>query len=247
MIGRKIISKESLDSTSNYIAKMIESDDIVDGTVIMADYQTNGRGQRGAEWVSEPYKNLIFSCYVKHDNLSVNDQVAINQFVSLALVDVLDSLGISSSIKWPNDILVGNLKISGILIENQLSNQRIQSSIIGIGLNVNQMGLSSFLATSILEQTKKEHQVGSIAFRLIEALNNRFDLLKQGQFDRLKSEYLKRLWLFQTWTEFILNENEFTGKIINIDEFGRLVVENEAGESTHFSLKEIQFKLRNAF
>lgn len=245
MIGRKIISKESLDSTSNYIAKMIESNEIVDGTVIMADYQTNGRGQRGTEWLSEPYKNLIFSCYVKHDNLAVNEQVSINQFVSLALVDVLDSLGISASIKWPNDILVGNLKISGILIENQLSNQGIQSSIIGIGLNVNQTGLSSFLATSILEQTKKEHVVGSIAFRLIEGLNNRFDLLKQRQFDRLKSEYLKRLWLFQTWTEFIQNGNEFAGKITDIDEFGRLVVENEAGESTHFSLKEIQFKLRN--
>ena len=110
MIGRKIIFKETLDSTNNYAANLLKEGVLVDGTVIVSGEQTAGKGQRNSQWYAEPYKNVIFTCFVQYANLSVDSQDSITHFVSLAIVNFLEEKDISAQIKWPNDILIGNSK-----------------------------------------------------------------------------------------------------------------------------------------
>lgn len=233
-----------LDSTNNYAAKLLQAGELSHGTVIMSGEQTEGRGQRGAVWAAEPYKNLIFTCFLEYDNLSVSSQQAITHFVSLALIDLLSFFGISASIKWPNDILVGNKKIAGVLIENQLENTAIKSSIIGIGLNMNQTEFGGFNATSLKLENQMEFSVENTAMKLIEFTQTRFNQLQVNNLIGLKNEYLNLLWLLNKSSLFEDESGIFEGKIIGTDAFGRLIVEQKSIPKS-YDLKEIKFLDRN--
>ncbi len=119
-IGQKIIHLESVDSTNNYVANLIQRKEITHGTVIMADEQFAGKGQRGAEWHVNPGKNLTFSFLLENINLSISQQFFLTQVVSVSLVNLLKKLKLTAQIKWPNDIYINRNKIAGVLIENQV-------------------------------------------------------------------------------------------------------------------------------
>ena len=131
-----IIWLDSIDSTNEEAKRHIS--DIDNLSVLSAYEQTEGRGQRGNSWTSKPGENLMFSIVLKNPKISARNQFGINEITSLSVVDFLSQHGISARIKWPNDIYVGSKKICGILIENSLRGSVISSSIIGIGLNINQ-------------------------------------------------------------------------------------------------------------
>lgn len=245
MIGRKIIFKESLDSTNNYAANLLKEGVLVDGTVIVSGEQTAGKGQRNAQWHAEPYKNIIFTCFVKYVNLSVDSQDAITHFVSLAISDFLKEKNVMAQIKWPNDILVGNAKISGVLIENQLKSHQCLSSIIGIGINVNQTTFGDWNATSMKNQTGLNYDIQELVFSLIEKLQNRFQQIQSYDFNSLKNEYLDSMWLKDQESEFEDQNGRFTGTILGTDERGRLLVKRNEGVQS-YDLKQIQFIARNA-
>jgi BirA family biotin operon repressor/biotin-[acetyl-CoA-carboxylase] ligase len=245
MIGRKIIFKETLDSTNNYAAKLLHAGELSHGTVIMSGEQTAGRGQRGAVWAAEPYKNLIFTCFLEYDNLSVINHQSITHFVSLSLIDILSFFGISASIKWPNDILIGNKKIAGILIENQLENSLIKSSIVGIGFNINQTEFGGFNGTSLKLENQKDYSIEDTAMKLIDFLQSRFNQLQIKNLTDLKNQYLKLLWLLNKSSLFEDENGIFEGKIIGTDEYGRLILERDSISKT-YDLKEIKFLDRNA-
>ena len=134
-----IIKLDAIDSTNNYLKKIILNEDINDYTVVTAKFQTQGKGQLGTEWESEHSKNLICSVYKKEINIKVQDQFVISALVSLALIKTLRKVNLSNMhIKWPNDIMSDNKKICGILIENIVKQNHIKDTVIGIGLNVNQ-------------------------------------------------------------------------------------------------------------
>lgn len=245
MIGRKIIFKETLDSTNNYAAKLLHAGELSHGTVIMSGEQTAGRGQRGAVWAAEPYKNLIFTCFLEYDNLSVINHQSITHFVSLSLIDILSFFGISASIKWPNDILIGNKKIAGILIENQVENSLIKSSIVGIGFNINQTEFGGFNGTSLKLENQKDYSIEDTAMKLIDFLQSRFNQLQIKNLTDLKNQYLKLLWLLNKSSLFEDENGIFEGKIIGTDEYGRLILERDSISKT-YDLKEIKFLDRNA-
>lgn len=244
MIGRKIIFKETLDSTNNYAAKLLQTGELSHGTVIMSGHQTAGRGQRGAVWAAEPYKNLIFTCFLKYDNLSVANHQSITHFVSLALTDLLSFFGISSSIKWPNDIVIGNQKIAGVLIENQLENSLLKSSIVGIGLNVNQIEFGDFNATSLKLEKNEVFSIENVSMKLIETLQQRFNQLQFKELEGLKKDYHNQLWLKNQFSMFEDETGIFEGKILGTDDFGRLIVSKNEEEKL-YDLKEIKFLDRN--
>ncbi len=244
MIGQKIIFKDTVDSTNNYAANLLAQGELAHGTVIMSGQQTAGKGQRGANWLAEPFKNLIFTCYIKYDNLSVQQRESITHFVSVSLIQLLQSKGIDAQIKWPNDILVGNSKIAGILIENQFENTQCKSSIIGIGLNVNQANFANFNATSIFNETQEQHPIDSIAFSLIERLNQNLLLLNQNHLETLKKMYLDQLWLLHKKARFEDESGIFEGIIQGTNAHGQLLVlKND--ELKAYDLKEISFLERN--
>ena len=132
-----IIVQDELESTNNY-AKQLVSDKVEEGTVVLAQFQSKGRGQQGNYWESETGKNLLFSLILYPDFLEAEFQFSLSMLVSLAIVSVLDEETDEVQIKWPNDIYVGKLKIAGILIENTIKGSKLGSTIVGVGLNLNQ-------------------------------------------------------------------------------------------------------------
>ncbi len=127
---------EEVDSTNSYVA--VHAAELEDMTMVIADSQTAGRGQRGNSWESEQGKNLTFTLLYKPQGIAPREQFAISEAAALAVADFLVESGMEAKVKWPNDIYAGDRKISGILIEHALMGQTIQHTRIGIGLNVNQ-------------------------------------------------------------------------------------------------------------
>jgi BirA family transcriptional regulator, biotin operon repressor / biotin---[acetyl-CoA-carboxylase] ligase len=246
MIGRKIIHIESLDSTNNYVAKLYKENKIESGTVIMADYQRCGKGQREAEWQSEPYKNILFSCFVEHDKLSVNDYFKLNQTVSIACLFFLKNFNSNFKIKWPNDLVFGNSKIGGILIENHLEKDSIKNSIIGIGLNINQTDFNNFNATSLKLILGQEFPLRDLSFSIVKELNTWFLKFNKKNYPEIQKNYLENLWLLNEDSCFEDSQGEFIGKITGIGETGELIVLKN-NVMNHYHNKEIVFKERDVF
>ena len=241
-IGNKIIHLDVVDSTNNFTANLLKSGELVHGTVILADEQTAGKGQRGSTWLSEGGSNVIMSVFVEHDNLTVENQDAINHWVSLSILSLLKKYNISAQVKWPNDILVDGKKISGVLIENQLSNAILRSSIIGIGLNVNQHDFGDLPATSIRMNTGQFHLVKEIAFQLISALNESKGSLNNENRTELKERYHQNLWKIGERVQFFENDELISGTLIGTNAQGLLQI-NVNGEIRIFDLKQIKFVL----
>lgn len=244
MIGRKIIYKDTLASTNNYVANLDLEGKIEHGTAILAGNQSEGKGQRGAVWDSEPYKNISFSCFLKHDNLAVSQHFILNQVISLSCVDFLNHFKAGFKIKWPNDLVFGTSKIAGILIENQLQKEQIKSSIVGIGVNVNQSEFGAYNATSLALLLDKELDIKDSVLVLIEKLNYWYKKLLVQDFATIQDAYLENLWLLQQKSSFEDSEGEFEGKILGVDSSGQLEVK-KTDSIKKYQHKEIVFLERS--
>ena len=156
-------------------------------TIVVTKNQQKGRVQRDANWYSEPFKNLTFSILVNKLKLKTNEAKYINFAVSLAIFKVLEIYKIPNLfIKWPNDIMSANKKICGILIENSLSNNKINNSIIGIGLNVNQVNFPNLERVSSLNNILGyELNLDNLLIDLTKQLKFQFDLLNKNLFFNL--------------------------------------------------------------
>lgn len=242
MLLSKIISLDNVDSTNNYTANLIKEGKIKHGTAILSYNQQFGRGQRGTNWQSEPFKNIAFSLYVVHQNMLITSQRYFNYAVSLAIVDLLRTYEIQAQVKWPNDILVNDQKIAGILIENQLNSSGWNSSIIGIGLNVNQVfdSQQGFSATSLTNLLNRVFKLDDIVYQLAEKLSLRYAAFTSGLHEELESEFLENMWKIGEFVNAEINEVRQLVKICGMDEYGWLKLE-VAGEVRSFDLKEVKF------
>lgn len=245
-IGQKIIHLSSIDSTNNYAAKLIKSEKIIHGTVILADEQTAGRGQRGNQWHSEAGNNLLCSICLTSVNLAVDQSVVLSHLVSVSLIHFFKKLGLSANIKWPNDIYVNEQKIAGILIENTLSKSLITHSIIGIGINVNQTHFGALHATSLKNETGNFYSIKELAMQVIDSFNTRWDNLEVSNADALRNDFLKHLYLKDIPATYTDETGSFTGIIRGVNERGLLLVE-KAGIIEEYDLKQIAFTAQNAF
>lgn len=245
-IGHRIIGLDSVDSTNNYAAKLLLSDDLPHGSVIMADEQTAGRGQRGASWMSDAGENLLFTVVLKPVNLSISEQFRLTQFASLSVLDLLTKYDVTGAIKWPNDIYVGGLKICGMLIENEVSSLSISNVLLGIGLNVNQFEFSELQATSLARLRNSKVPVVDVAMSLCHCLNERWKWIENRKLDELNLDYHNRLYLRDIPSLFADDQGEFTGTITNTTEMGLLNVSGRNGVVRAYDLKELRFVRRNA-
>ena len=243
-IGKKIIHLDTVDSTNNYAANLVKEGKIDHGAVILADEQTAGRGQRGTIWSSNAGENLLLSLYVTPDNLSVENQVALTHFASLSVVEFLRKIGISAQVKWPNDIYVDSRKIAGILIENTILGGNIKGSIIGIGINVNQLYFSNVQASSIQLEKNEFISLETVLFSLISEFNSFWQVLNSGNLEQLKKHYLDVMYLINESAIFADVAGEFEGIIRGISPEGHLLLE-KAEVLQKYELKEIKFIERN--
>ena len=239
-IGRSIIRLESVDSTNNYTANRARENDLRHGAVILAVEQTAGKGQMGAHWQSDAGANLTFSVFLNNVNLSAERQFLLTKIVSLSLVDLLGSFGISAKIKWPNDIYVENRKIAGVLIENIIQGKTISKTIIGIGLNVNQQEFGSLSATSLSLEKRMHFSLDDVLFSFIGAFNKR---LKGMESASIHEDYHQLLFWLNESRRFKDEQGEFEGALVGINERGMLLVESGLREPqpSVYHLKEIEF------
>ena len=238
-IGKEIYHLDSVDSTNNFAAKLINDQICQNAAVILADEQSAGKGQMGNTWESAHAANLLCSFVWKPDNLSVADQSKISWMISLSIHKLLLRLGIDAQIKWPNDMYVGSQKIAGILIENQLEGNLISWVIAGIGLNVNQCQFETPNATSVQLLTSKTFRIKTILNELTDILNGYL-----GQWNSiestLKSDYEILLYQKGESANYIDEHGEFEGEILGVQDDGRLQIK-VLNEIRIYSLKEIQF------
>jgi BirA family biotin operon repressor/biotin-[acetyl-CoA-carboxylase] ligase len=247
MIGSEIIEFKHIDSTSNYVATLLKEGKIKNGMVILAEEQTDGRGQRGAKWQSVSGENLLLSFYQCYDSFPIQSQKFISFAVSIAITNCLTYFNIKSKIKWPNDILVGNKKIAGILIENQFQGSNIKSSIVGIGMNVLQKDFDQLNSTSLQNESISKIGIKKVFNQLIMELNQSFLLIETKSFDVLETKYQKMMWLLNEKSTFTnALDEKFEGIIQGTDEIGRLIIYNlKNNQKEYFDLKEITFDARN--
>jgi BirA family transcriptional regulator, biotin operon repressor / biotin---[acetyl-CoA-carboxylase] ligase len=240
-IGKKLVFVPECHSTNTLAREMSQLSSTLDGTVVITNHQFAGRGQRGNTWKAEPGKNLTFSVILKPVFLNVKDQFFLNIISSLAIYDLLSNkTDRQVSIKWPNDILIDGKKVCGILIENQIQGQQVSKTIIGIGLNVNQSAFELPTATSLTLVTGKMEALQEILDIVLSHLESRFLQLRNGKFEKLKAEYLDRMFLINHPGRFESADRIFDGIIKGIDELGQLLIEDAEGIKS-YGLKEIAY------
>jgi BirA family biotin operon repressor/biotin-[acetyl-CoA-carboxylase] ligase len=161
----KTIKLDAIDSTNDFLKNLNKESEVENFTLVTANFQSNGKGQRGANWTSEKGKNLIMSVLIDNSSVFFKEIFDLNVLVSVAVFDVLTAYNIPSlSVKWPNDIMSDSKKIGGILIENTFKTDNSITSIIGIGLNCNQTVFENLpKATSLSLQTHLFYDVDKLA------------------------------------------------------------------------------------
>jgi BirA family transcriptional regulator, biotin operon repressor / biotin---[acetyl-CoA-carboxylase] ligase len=238
----RIIYLESVDSTNVYLKNLCSFEKPEEGTVILADYQTKGKGQGINSWYSMSGLNITMSMLFK-PKLNVSDHFFLSEFASLGIVDTLKDFGITSSIKWPNDIYVGDRKIAGILIENSLQGNEIIQTIAGIGVNVNGTDFPSYIPNPvsmkmILQKNIEEQKVLEI---LIGNLLKRYMQVSGQQSALLHKEYNQFLYRSGQIAEFIENNELFQATIIEVKQTGELVIKKHDRQLYGYLHGEISF------
>jgi len=241
----KTIKLNAIDSTNSFLKELVLNSAVENFTVVVTDRQLKGRGQQGNSWVSESFKSLIFSVFVTFDNFDVLDNKYLNFAVSLAIFDALQEESIPwLSIKWPNDILSGNKKICGVLIENSLKGSKISSSVIGIGLNVNQTSFPDSLkkASSLKLLSNKDFKLEKLLESIVSKLKSKIEILNARDFKRLEIEYLNVLYKKNIPTMFKNSKDVlFMGMINGISKEGKLQIVLEDESVQEFGIKEVSF------
>ena len=228
----KIIHIEETDSTNRWLKAHGE------GTmVVVADYQTAGKGCGTNSWESERGKNLTFSMLIHPTDIPASQQFRITEVVSVALCEVLEQYIGDVSIKWPNDIYMGDKKICGVLIENRLQGNVIVDSIIGIGLNVNQTEFVSDAPNpvSLRQLLGREIDREALLHDFLETLET------VSSSETTYSAYRNKLFRLGKQAVFSDETGRFEGTILDVETDGRLLIKDLAGQERRYAFKEVQF------
>jgi len=241
--GQQLLWLPACASTNSEAHALIVQNRASEGCTVITDFQTAGRGQRGNHWEAAPAENLMLSVVWHPTFLAAAQQFQLSQAVALGVHDwasTLLSSGPQLRLKWPNDLYYGDQKFGGILIENTLSGPKIQYSIIGIGLNVNQQRFAVETATSIGQLTGRAYAREALAAHLLECLERRYLQLRAGQVSQLRQAYLQVLYRYQETHSFEVAGQRVSGQIVGVEDDGRLAVAL-GNELRRFSLQEIRY------
>lgn len=229
-------------STNTVALQLCQQPSVTEGTLVITDRQTAGRGQRGNSWQAEPGMNLTFSFVLKPAFLAARELFYLNMAISLGLYDYLSALlRTDVQVKWPNDLLVQGRKVCGILIENSVQGSAVGASVVGVGLNVNQQQFEHPRAASVRTFSGKTHPLQEVLDDLLPALERRYLQLREGRRAELTVGYYASLFGFGEEKMYrpLPDGKEFIGKIVGVDEIGRVRIESAEGERV-FGLKEVE-------
>ena len=238
----KLIKLDAIDSTNSYMKELINYDKIEDYSVIISKHQTSGRGRNKNIWIDKPSMNLNFSMFKHLSNFKIKDKFFLNIITSISVYLLLKKYKIKNiSIKWPNDIMAGNKKISGILIENTIRGKLIINSVLGIGININQLCFKNLpKATSIILETGVNNSIEIIAFELQKILIRNFKIYKKSP-DKLLTNYNTHLFGKGKYSDCcLIGENKIQYEIIKVNSLGEILLNTIDGKTKNFREDEIK-------
>lgn len=238
-----IIKLNAIGSTNDFLKGLYSTQEVKNYSLVYAESQTSGKGQRGSTWSAEPHKNLTFSILIKNSILPNTYIFDLNIAISLSIFQVIEKFDIPQlKIKWPNDILAEGKKIAGILIENIFSSREKVTSIIGIGINVNQTDFEDLPSASSLRNiTGQAYDKVSLMHELREQIIHNYEMLKCGKSEVLWQAYHEHLFMKDIETEFEYpNGLRFKGRIVKVLESGKIEILLEDSTLRSFEIKEIR-------
>lgn len=237
-----IIKLSATNSTNDYLKALLARQYVENFTVVIAAHQTAGRGQRGAKWSVEADKNLTFSVLIRDLLLDPAAIFILNAAVAVSCAEALERNNIPNiCIKWPNDILAGNKKIGGILVENSLKSQGEIYSVAGIGINVNQENFDGLpKASSLYRATGKQYNVEGLMHDIAECLKRNVAMLMNGGHDIIWQKYHDKLYKKNVPMPFEKDGNRFMGMIKDVTQKGKLRVMLEDDSIAEYGIKEVQ-------
>jgi len=237
-----IIKLDAIDSTNSYLRQLSVTEAIEDFTVAVANHQTKGRGQMGTQWSSQASKNLMVSVFKDVSFLNLEHHFFISIAVSLSILEALESFNIKNlKVKWPNDILSENKKIGGILIENVIKQAKINATIIGFGVNVNQTEFDHLpQASSMRLISGRVYELEEVLQAILTKLEQYLKMLEQKQFEILKTAYENQLFRKDKPSTFRDTDGHlFSGYIKGVSNSGNLLVMVEDDIIKEFGLKAV--------
>lgn len=249
----KITHFKNIESTNSYLQNLLDRGEEITDNIVVADFQTSGKGQGKNVWHSEEGKNLLFSIALDMSFLKAEDQFLLTQMVSVAVIDVLKKYLPEENlfIKWPNDIYFNDKKIAGVLIKNEIKGMMMGTSIIGIGLNVNQTDFDESLPNPISMKiiTGKDYDLEKILLEVTESLSHRVTKCQsqsqsQSQCQRqspIANSYINHLYRYKQWAFYEHEGRLKEMMIIGYDRFGRLMLKEKNNREVICDLKEITF------
>ncbi len=238
---------KSVDSTNLWMQDRINQQKTIANQVLCAEYQTGGRGMGENRWHSEEGQNLLFSIGMDASFIPASEQFLITQMIALAIVDELsDRIDPTKiSIKWPNDIFFEEKKLGGILISNTIRASRLDQSVIGVGLNINEINFPKWIPRPVSMRSIRNKNYDSLdilkgilkqfSFRMDQAKNSDDGVLGITQ------DYHQKLFRLDEWYVYELDNSRIELKIRGIGEFGMLILENRAGKTISCDFKAIRF------
>tara|TARA_B100001115_G_scaffold182349_1_gene178388 strand:+ start:390 stop:1133 length:744 start_codon:yes stop_codon:yes gene_type:complete len=232
---------DSLNSTNETLGQLSKKIELQNGFYITADYQKSGKCQNHDKWDSNPKENLLISIFLNLD-LNIKNSFMLNQLASLSILDTLSKfLEQKIEIKWPNDVYVDNKKISGILINNIVKGGIINSSVIGIGINVNQTNFNKkYIATSMKLLSKKDFELNEIEKMLMKNIKKQSMILLEKKISLLSSRYNNHLYGKNLDSLFILNKKRIYAKVIGVNQNGKIKLMFGDSEVNEFSQNEVK-------
>ena len=240
-MGKNLIYVPQCHSTNDLAAQVVEQPSAHEGTVVITDDQTRGRGQMGNQWLTEPGQNLTFSLILYPTFVAPTDQFLLICSISLGVFDLLQAeIGGRIFIKWPNDLMVNDKKVGGILIENQLKGNTIKHTIIGIGLNVNQKEFTIESASSMNQIAGKQFDLSIVLEELLHRIEIRYMMLRNGKHETLMKDYHNALYWRNEMRTFSSSSGDFKGKIIGVGDQGHLKIDSE-GIVHNFTNKQVTY------
>ena len=231
-------------STNSYLRELIMREkEQPEGTVVITDYQTAGRGQKGNSWESERGKNLTFSILLHPNHIPPGKQFILSQLISIAIVGVLKKYDRHFTIKWPNDIYWKEKKIAGMLIEVDLTGSSLSNAIIGIGININQRHFKSDAPNpvSLTQITGKEHNLSELLEKILDSIVDEYNKYTPDNEEEIRQKYMALLFRNKGVYPYLYGEEIFNASIEGIEPNGQLILKKENGSIHTFAFKDISF------
>jgi len=231
-------------STNAHLLELSNAESLAEGTVVVTNHQTQGRGQAGNSWESEPGANLTFSIILYPVSVKASDQFILSKVISLAVFDFISEIIPGSvSIKWPNDVYVGDKKISGILLENFIEGAYLTKTIAGIGVNINQERFLSNVPNpvSLRQLTGATYPLENCLQTLHARIASRYRMISVNA-EKLHSDYLRHLYRFGKLSRYSADGVFFDATITGVNCYGMLEMTTVTGDRREFGFKEVRFE-----